>query len=57
MHECYTMQILEKPKKTKATKKNGHKEQSDEVQRPCQKGSLRLSLFTTTKVGYDDEIQ
>ena len=30
MHECYAMQIL-KTEKTKTTKKNGHKEQRDEV--------------------------
>ena len=30
MHECYAMQILE-TKKTKTTKKNGHKEQRDET--------------------------
>ena len=34
MHECYAMQILEE-KKTKITMKNGHKEKSDEAQRPC----------------------
>ena len=26
MHECYAMQILEKQRETKTTKKNGHKE-------------------------------
>ena len=35
MHKCYAMQILE-TKKTK-TKNNGHKEYSNEAQRPCQK--------------------
>ena len=34
MHECYAMQTLEKAKKTKVTKKNSHKEQSDETQGP-----------------------
>ena len=33
MHECYAKQILE-AKKTKTTKKKGHKEQRDETQRP-----------------------
>ena len=32
MHKYYAMQILKKTKKTKATKNNGHKEQSDEAQ-------------------------
>ena len=44
MHECYAMQILEK-QRMKTTKKNGHKEQSDEAQGPCQKDSIRLSLL------------
>ena len=34
MHECYAMQILEKQRKQKQQKKNGHKEQSDETQGP-----------------------
>ena len=34
MHECYTMKILEKKKKTRTTKKNAHKEQSNEAQGP-----------------------
>ena len=34
-----------KTKKTKTTKKNGHKEKSDEAQGPCQKDSIRLSLL------------
>ena len=29
-----------KTQKTKATKKNGHKEQSDKAQGPCQKDSI-----------------
>ena len=33
MHECYAMQIL-KIKKTKTTKKKGHKEWRDEAQGP-----------------------
>ena len=44
MHECYAMQIL-KTKKTKTTKKNGHKEYRDEAQGPSQKDSIRLSLL------------
>ena len=44
MHECYAVQILE-TKKTETTKKNGHKEQRDETQGPCQKDSIRLSLL------------
>ena len=31
IHECYAMQILEKKKKTKTTKHNGHKELSNEA--------------------------
>ena len=42
MLECYAMQIL---KKTKKTKNEGHKEQSDEAQGPCSKDSIRLSLL------------
>ena len=42
MHECYEMQILKKKKKAK---KNGHEEYWDEVQEPCQKDSIRLSLL------------
>ena len=34
-----------KAKKTKATKKNGHKEKSDEAQGLCQKDSIKLSLL------------
>ena len=34
-----------KKKKKKKAKKNGHKEQRDEAQKPCQKGSIRLSLL------------
>ena len=34
MHECYAMQILEKQRKKKTTKKKGHKEQNDEAQGP-----------------------
>ena len=34
-----------KAKKSRITKKNGHKEQSDEAQGPCQKDSIRLSLL------------
>ena len=34
-----------KAKKIKATMKNGHKEQSDEAQGPCQKDSIKLSLL------------
>ena len=46
MHECYAMQILETKKtKEKKTKSNGHKEQSNETQGPCQKDSIRLSLL------------
>ena len=30
----------QKKEKTKAIKKNGHKEQSDEAQGPCQKDSI-----------------
>ena len=44
MHECYAMQIL-KTKKTKTTKKYGHKEKRYEVQGPRQKDSIRLSLL------------
>ena len=40
MHECYAMQILEKQREQKTTKKNGHKELSDEAQGPCQKDSI-----------------
>ena len=39
MHECYAMQVLETKRKTKTNKNKGHKEQSDEVQGPCQKDS------------------
>ena len=46
MHECYAMQILE-TKKIKTTKKNGHKEQRDEAQGPCQKDSIRSSFFAS----------
>ena len=42
MHECYAMQILKKKKKKK---KKGHNEESDKAQGPCQKDSLRLSLW------------
>ena len=31
MNKCYTMQILEKKNKTKATKGNSHKEWNDEA--------------------------
>ena len=40
MHECYAMQILEKQRKQRTTKKNGHKEQSDEVQGHVRKTQL-----------------
>ena len=36
MHECYAMQILENKKK-QTPKNNGHKENSNEGQEPCQK--------------------
>ena len=34
-----------KEKKKKEKKKNGHKEQRDEAQGPCQKDSIRLSFL------------
>ena len=34
-----------KNKDNKTTKKNGHKEQRDEAQGPCQKDLIRLSLL------------
>ena len=42
MHECYAMQILKikNKKQNNTTKKNGHKEQRDEAQGPCQKDSI-----------------
>ena len=49
MHECNAMQLLEinEKKKTKnqRTKNNGHKEKNNEVQGPCQKDSVRLSIL------------
>ena len=39
MHECYAMQILEK-QRMKTTKKNGHKEQSDEAKGHVRKTQL-----------------
>ena len=41
MHECYTMQILEKNKESKTTKRNGHKEQRNEAQGPRKPKMIR----------------
>ena len=57
MHECYAMQILVNKEKTKKPKNNGHKENSNEAQGPCQKDSIRLNLLhpklfrCTTSIG------
>ena len=40
MHECYAMQILETKEK-----KNGHKEQREDAQGPCQKDSIRSNIL------------
>ena len=40
-----------KNKENKTTKKNGHKEQRDEAQGPCQKDSIRLSLLHPKLLG------
>ena len=44
MHECYAMQILENKKKTKNQRTMVTKN-SNEVQGPCQKDLIRLSLL------------
>ena len=55
MHECYAMQIL-KTKKTKTTKKNGHKEQREEAQEPSQKDSIRSSILHPKLFRYNSYI-
>ena len=54
MHECYAMQIPKKKKKkkkkkktnkAKTTKRNGHKEQRDQAQGPCQNEPFQMQLL------------
>ena len=44
------------PKKTKTTKRNGHKEQRDEAQGLCQKDSIRLSFLHPKTFRYNSYI-
>ena len=57
MHECNVMQILETKRKNRKTKEQWSQMKSNEVQGPCQKDSVSLSLFhpklfrCTTNIG------
>ena len=45
MHECNAMQILKTKKKNTKTKEQWSQKKNNEVQGPCQKDSISLSLL------------